>query len=401
MSERPLRIHAVADSDSYLKWAAGLLSTVPGHWDRRLEVVRSPIAPSPSQIADAVAATAFEDREVPQVTLREFRRTVLAAAPDAVLLACTGPVVDALIRELSEVRAHLVLVTGLPGISIPATVKAWLYRGATDLFVVHSRREVRDFDALRRMLSATGTVGLATLPFLSAVPASAAGAGDRRSVVFAPQAKVPRDADDRVRILHALADLALARSDLDVVVKLRARTGEEQTHRETDGYDLLWNDLVAQGTVTDGCLGFETGPMAEHLLRAAGFVTVSSTAAVEAMAQRVPLLVLDDFGVSGRMINKVFEGSGCLGSLGDLRAARFRLPAPEWLADNYFHPPEENDWMDRLAALVEARRAGDLAPAQSLLDGRHHWAARVRSRNRLTLRPSTLRFVSRVRSMAR
>ena len=108
-----------------------------------------------------------------------------------------SPTLTRRVRELSEVRAHLVLVTGLPGISIPATVKAWLYRGATDLFVVHSRREVRDFDALRRMLSATGTVGLATLPFLSAVPASAAGAGDRRSVVFAPQAKVPRDAGAR------------------------------------------------------------------------------------------------------------------------------------------------------------------------------------------------------------
>nr|WP_284288361.1 DUF6716 putative glycosyltransferase [Angustibacter aerolatus] len=49
----PPRVVAVADSDSYLKWAVGLLGTLPADWRRRAVVVRSPIAPSAAQRAAA------------------------------------------------------------------------------------------------------------------------------------------------------------------------------------------------------------------------------------------------------------------------------------------------------------------------------------------------------------
>ncbi len=103
-----------------------------------------------------------------------------------------------------------------------------------------------------------------------------------------------------------------------------------------------------------GALSFEAGPMHEHLARAQGFVTVSSTAALEAIAQGVPLLVLSDFGVSAEMINLVFEGSGSLGTLDDLAKADFRAPTPEWCAANYFHEAAHNDWASR----TDGARAG-------------------------------------------
>ncbi|GAA3419482.1 DUF6716 putative glycosyltransferase [Streptosporangium vulgare] len=78
--------------------------------------------------------------------------------------------------------------------------------------------------------------------------------------------------------------------------------------------------------------------MHEHLAHAAGFVTVSSTAALEAIAQKVPLLVLSDFGVGAEMINLVFEDSGLLGTLDDLSAGRFLDPDDAWCKVNYFHP---------------------------------------------------------------
>ena len=53
---------------------------------------------------------------------------------------------------------------------------------------------------------------------------------------------------------------------------------------------------------------------------ARGFATVSSTAALEAMAMDRPTL-----------INLVFEGSGCPGTLDDLRRSRLFQPDPDWL----------------------------------------------------------------------
>lgn len=407
-----MRILAVADSDSYLKWAACLLGDLPAGWESELVVVRTPIVPSPQQIAAAVG-----DRAAPRVlSARALRRTAQRTRPDAVLVACTGPVVDVLVAEvLAGLRPRPVFVTGLPGISVPATEKAWLFRSGCDLFVLHSEREVAEFAALGNRLGGGGAVGLARLPFLrtpsDAAPAgtdsavapagtesttgervpgeaargggAGAAGGVRDRVVFATQAKVPRGREERERVLLALAKLAEARPDLDVVVKLRALEGERQTHNERHPYQRLWQDLGEPGR-----LRFAAGPMDEHLERAAGFVTVSSTAALEAIARDVPLLVLDEFGVSAEMINLVFEGSGLLGGLDELAAGAFRTAAPEWRSANYFHPASDSTWVSLLTALL----IGPMVPARSLLDGGEHAAARRRARLRVEVPPEVLRI---------
>jgi Putative glycosyltransferase (DUF6716) len=54
-----------------------------------------------------------------------LRRRIRLERPDVVLLACTGPVVSALAAQrVFRARTRPVLVTGLPGISVPATVRA-------------------------------------------------------------------------------------------------------------------------------------------------------------------------------------------------------------------------------------------------------------------------------------
>ena len=101
--------------------------------------------------------------------------------------------------------------------------------------------------------------------------------------------------------------------------------------------------------------------MAAALNTARGLATVSSTAALEAMAAGVPVLIISDFGVSADLINLVFADSGCLGTLDDLRADRFAQPDPAWSTANYFHPASDNDWL----AIIDrpGRRAGRRAAA--------------------------------------
>ncbi|MFG3439555.1 DUF6716 putative glycosyltransferase [Nonomuraea sp. NPDC047897] len=379
-----MRVLAVADSDSYLKWAAGLLADLPPGCTTRLAVIRTPIAPSPGQIAAALSGAPATQPPPQVLSARALRRTAERMRPDVVLVSCTGPVVDVLVADvLDGLRPRPVFVTGLPGISVPATEKAWLFRSGCDLFVVHSRREVAEFAGIAARLGGGGAIGLARLPFLRPRGGQTArpdGGGDR--VVFATQAKVPRRREERERVLHALARLAGDRPDLDVVVKLRAWEDERQTHNERHHYRRLWRELGEPGKLT-----FETGPMHEQLARAAGFVTVSSTAALEAIAQGVPSLVLADFGVSAEMINLVFEGSGLLGTLDDLAGGAFRTADAGWCAANYFHPAGGDDWTDRLAALV----ADPAGRPRSLLDGPDHAAARRRARLRVEVPPDLLR----------
>lgn len=446
------RVLAVADSDSYLKWAAGLLDALPDGWTTELVVVRTPITPSEDQIRAAVSGTRLATRaetfadgvvrdsssgpgvgsggstpghggvsdnpirppdasSAAVLSARRLRRAAVRFRPDVVLLACTGPVVDALVSEvLNELRPRPVFVSGLPGVSVPATEKAWLYRSGCDLFVVHSGREVEEFSAIGHELGGGGLggsgldagegggVALARLPYLDL---GSVRQGVRDRVIFATQAKVPRRREEREAILLALHTLAEKRPDLDVVVKLRARESERQTHNERHHYERLWLSMAGEGRVRMDAVRFAAGPMHEHLTCAAGFVTVSSTAALEAIAQGVPLLVLKDFGVSAEMINLVFEGSGCLGTLEDLTQAAFRVPAEAWCRANYFHDAEASDWITRISTLVSAAQEGALLPARSLLDGPEGSAARRRARLRLEVPPKVLRYGYRAKRRMR
>jgi hypothetical protein len=106
--------------------------------------------------------------------------------------------------------------------------------------------------------------------------------------------------------------------------------------------------------------------MSKALDTAEGLVTVSSTAAIEAVARGIPVIALDTFGVSPALINDVFVDSGLFGTEEDVVARRFRHPSPSWVRDNYFHDAADDDLPVLLAGLIERRREGRLAPKDPL-----------------------------------
>jgi hypothetical protein len=346
--DRRPAIVAVADSDSYLKWSAATLRAMPPRWQTSQVVIDSPIRPSAAQIRSAAGEPVEVLRYAAVIDLLRIDR------PDAVLLACTGPVVAAVAADrLFRGPARPVMITGLPGISIPASGRAVDARAGCDLFLLHSRREIAEFTRLGPQHGPDLVFGLASLPFLSRRQA----ADDQRrtvQLIFAAQAKVPSRRSDREQILLALADAGPA------VIKLRAVDEEQQTHHEQWPYPVLLADLEAQGTVAPSAVGLLGGSMDEALRGARALVTVSSTAALESMAVGLPTLIISDFGISPDLINTVFVGSGCLGTLDDLREGRITPPDSDWLEANYFHPGADNDWLDHLEDLLTQRATGGL-----------------------------------------
>ncbi len=247
------------------------------------------------------------------------------------------------------------LVSGLPGISIPATRKALRFRQQADLFVVHSRRELVEFTALASANGWQQRFALDTLPFAHREAVS--GGTD---LVFAAQAIVPLERADRMRVARLLVDAAVAEPSRRVVVKLRAAPGEQQTHAEQDGYPGLLEELRRARGSLPANLVVSTEPMSTALGRAEGLLTVSSTAAIEAVARGVPVIALDSFGVSDELINPVFVGSGLFGGESAVIAREFRHPERRWLDANYFHDPAADDCVAQLVALVELAHAGEL-----------------------------------------
>src|SRR5690606_25127643 len=135
---------------------------------------------------------------------------------------------------------------------------------------------------------------LARLPFLPepGTPTGTAPGPERDRIVFAAQSLVPESRAERLALVEQLAATARAHPELTVVVKVRGTAGEPQTHSDQHPYPDLLEQIDAPANLV-----VESGPMAEHLGRAAGLVTVSSTALLEAIACGVPALALTDFGV--------------------------------------------------------------------------------------------------------
>jgi hypothetical protein len=208
-----------------------------------------------------------------------------------------------------------------------------------------------------------------------------------------------RSHPDREARRSLLVELADAAGSQPIVVKLRASAGQQQTHRELWPYPDLWAELVTEGKVAAAAVRFSTGAMSAALDAAAGLVTVSSTAALEAIAAGIPVVILSDFGVSAEMINLVFERSGCLGTLDDVRQGRFFFPDPEWLRTNYFHPTEESDWLELLERLLAQRRATGLSDRS--IRGAGLPAERVRQQLRLALPPRAWAALASLRRSCR
>lgn len=399
MNTAELRVIAIADADSFVKWSASLLDSVPGI-RRHMLLVRTPLTVSVEQEHMALAGTSFGDSAVTRIGFDELAGWLQGHVPDVVVLAGRGPFVRLVARVIDRLKHRPVVVSGLPGMSMPAQRGALEYRRESDLLVLHSHREMRAFEALGDRLDMPVPTALATLPYAqtasstgvlsrarigavvgasatgktSAVDAVGSGDAPRGGVavaerenrgtdlVFAAQALVPAERHEREELVSILRRAAAARPNRRVVVKLRSRPGEAEAHLERDAYtELLANrpsNLV---------LSYE--PMALALSRAEGLVTVSSTAAVEAIARGIPVIALDTFGVEKPLLNTVFVGSGLLAGADDVVARRFRHPEPDWTRDNYFHPAGESEWWDRVQELVALRRGGAL-PAKIVPTGR-------------------------------
>nr|WP_137824406.1 DUF6716 putative glycosyltransferase [Brevibacterium sp. XM4083] len=363
-SEREtISVVSVSDSESYLKWATQLLSTLP-NVEAHVYLIDNPILPTNEQITHAIAGTAWEGHEVPIISRSELGEVIANHAPDIVLGAATGPIVAQLFLTASALEPRPALVSGLPGMGLPASGKGMNYRRLMDAFLAHSFTEVDEYRAVSALRRVPAEILLARLPMLRSPgvpdrPAGGSPAGVPTTLVFAPQAKVPESAAERESIIAALVEFALRHPDSRTVVKMRSRPGEHETHREQHSYFEIIDEFKARKVPGADRLEIGYGPLTAFLTPGSALVTLSSTAALESIDRDIPTLLISDFGFDRALLNEVFADSGATGSLADVAAGRIGFPSEEWLARNYFHI-DDGSLRRSLGLLATRSRTGQL-----------------------------------------
>lgn len=199
---------------------------------------------------------AYAERFTHAEVLTNPRAQGLATARNQGLEHGRAPFVRLIARVIDTLKHRPVVVSGLPGMSIPAQRGALEGRRESDLLVLHSHREIRAFEALGDRIGMPVPTALATLPYArtassadaltrsragavgTAGAVDAVGAGDasrgashdasrgavavaereRRGtdLVFAAQALVPAERHEREELVGILRRAAAARPNCDV-----------------------------------------------------------------------------------------------------------------------------------------------------------------------------------------
>ncbi|MFF4550950.1 DUF6716 putative glycosyltransferase [Streptomyces sp. NPDC001406] len=324
-----LRVAVLADSDTRWKWGALTAQrAIPAESDIRLDgyLLRGRATPTARQLQE-VGVHADSLREVTAV---EFLRAMRAESYDVLVLALVGGAVQAMLHGLRRVwdgaAKRPVVVTGYVGVVYEKLADGLLLRHGADLVLANSRQDADRFRAVYEGVGAdASSVTEVALPFLGGEPYT--GEHDPYTVVFAAQPSVPDSRKDRTYLLNRLIEHARKHPEREVLLKLRSKPGEHTTHIEELPYQKL-----AQGQDLPANFRLVYGHMGEVLDRTDLLVTVSSTAALEALHRRIPTVILTDLGVREVLGNHHFVGSGCLASWDQLDAGHRPAPDEEWVA---------------------------------------------------------------------
>ncbi|WP_030983340.1 DUF6716 putative glycosyltransferase [Streptomyces sp. NRRL WC-3744] len=328
---KSLRVAVLADSDTRWKWGALTAQRLtPAAAEVRLDgyLLRGRATPTARQLKE-VGVQADSLREVTGV---EFLRA-MSEDPDnrydVLVLALVGGGVQAMLHGLRAAWGsgkRPVVVTGYVGVVYEKLTDGLLLRHGADLVLANSRHDADRFRAVYEGVGAdASSVTEVALPFLGGEPY--AGEHEPYTVVFAVQPSVPDNRRDRTYLLNRLVEHARKHPEREVLLKLRSKPGEHTTHIEELPYQKL-----AQGQDLPVNFRLVYGHMGEVLDRTDLLVTVSSTAALEALHRRIPTAVLTDLGVREVLGNHHFTGSGCLASWDQLDAGHRPVPDEEWVA---------------------------------------------------------------------
>ncbi|MBL1081344.1 hypothetical protein JK359_05015 [Streptomyces actinomycinicus] len=328
---KSLRVAVLADSDTRWKWGALTAQRLtPTAAEVRLDgyLLRGRATPTARQLQE-VGVQADSLREVTSV---EFLRAMSEDSEDRydiLVLALVGGGVQAMLHGLRAAWGsgkRPVVVTGYVGVVYEKLADGLLLRHGADLVLANSRHDADRFRAVYEGVGAdASSVTEVALPFLGGEPYT--GEHDPYTVVFAVQPSVPDNRRDRGYLLDRLIEHARKHPEREVLLKLRSKPGEHTTHIEELPYQKL-----AQGKDLPANFKLVYGHMGEVLDRTDLLVTVSSTAALEALHRRIPTAVLTDLGVREVLGNHHFTGSGCFASWDQLDAGHRPVPDEEWVA---------------------------------------------------------------------
>ncbi|HJQ88427.1 MAG TPA: DUF6716 putative glycosyltransferase [Propionibacteriaceae bacterium] len=321
----------VAAFDSQLKWAGTIRRALESRGFACQLIV-------PSDIRHAISDGQLAAYNGGAVAYMPWTDLVSASLKvDAVVLAVHGPLVRRFCHDLFDAvevtrTQPPVTISGWVGVIIEKIIAGYLDRYAADIVAVNSRSELATFEAVARSLHLpTCNLVLSGLPLLSGERPKAPIDGPIKTVMFADQPTVPQTREDRLYIYQRLLTYARTHPDRQVVLKPRHRIGEDTFHRMK-----FHPEVLLSGVRRPPNFSIDYTPISDRLADLDLMLTVSSTAALEAVGAGVRTAFIADLDVREQLGNHIFLDSGLLRTFDQLERDDIGTPTRGWVEDYFF-----------------------------------------------------------------
>ena len=276
-----------------------------------------------------------------------FFKTLGVLDCSAIFLTIGGPKAIEflwLFREVCARRAvkrRPLLATVPAGIVLDhVRIGTYLYRHGADIVYVNTMRERHLVEAAFRSVGGGTTRILACQnPILMQGPLPVAPATQRpvSTVLFAVQTDIPKSKEERAYVARRLCEYAQRHPRRTVLIKPKHRIGEKSGHPQKYPYEEIFPKEAALYGSPDNLM-FTYQDMDALLDEADLLVTVSSTAALEALVRGRRAVAITDFGVKENIGNSYFLGSNILANFDDILEDRIPAAEPAWLREQMNAP---------------------------------------------------------------
>lgn len=321
----------VAAFDSQLKWADTIRQGLESRGFSCQLII-------PSDIRHAISDRQLADYCGSAATYMRWTELMTASLDaDVVVLAIQGPQVQRFCHDLFDVveltgASPPVTISGWVGVIIENITAGYLARYTTDVVAVNSRSDLATFQSVARSLGLpTENLLLCGLPLLSGGQRAAPVDTPIKTVMFADQPTVPQTREDRLYVYQRLMAYAHAHPDRQVVLKPRHRIGEDTFHRMK-----FHPEVLLAGLQQPPNFFIDYTPVSERLSNLDLMLTVSSTAAIEAVGAGVRTAFIADLDVREQLGNHIFLGSGLLRTFDQLEQDEIGVPHKAWIEDYFF-----------------------------------------------------------------
>lgn len=260
------------------------------------------------------------------------------------------------------------LVSAYPGILFRHQLEGMLDRSGVDLLCLNSTKDLDTYTLGCQALGIDFSNAVVTgLPILWDL-APRLQVPERASIVFFEQPSIPANPLQRRYLCKQLLLIAERWPHHPVIFKPRTSSLESTLHRRHGEMATLISELANRAAN----LQISLQP-ASRLLRQCGCaITVSSTAALEAMAMGVSTRIVSDLGVNETLGNHYFVGCEALADFDAIANDPF-TPKHDahWLASHGYC----SDASDRFLKALTARLAQPLQPLGSAEGGPAGWGS--------------------------